>query len=53
MERSGPALTVIVTNGERGDYEMELLHVDFTFALFCNEFPDDYSGNIISFILIS
>ena len=41
IERNGPALTLIV----RPKYGEEMTHVDFTFGIFCPQFPDDFQRN--------
>ena len=48
-KRSGPAFTIIVENKEKTkhciEYEEELFHCDFTFALYCPKFPECAQGN--------
>ena len=47
-KRIGPAFTIIVENKEGKyciEYEEELFHCDFTFALYCPKFPECAQGN--------
>jgi len=41
FERNGPALTAIAKNKKDS---VEIIHVDFTFGLFCRRFPTDFQG---------